>query len=161
MGQVGQAAAGTAAGEPSLVFRAGPLLGALRLSEVVETMRPLPVHHLAGTPPFISGICVMRGLPTLVVDVTRLLSGGETAAERYVAVRTGRGTVALATGAVLGIHTLAADGEGRHAGLLGEAPARLIAAVGTVDAQPVLLLQSLHLVPDDAWAAAAATAAAS
>ncbi|MEV4709146.1 chemotaxis protein CheW [Actinoplanes sp. NPDC049316] len=161
MGQVGQAAApvGTAAGEPTLVFRAGPLLGALRLAEVVETMRPLPVHQLAGTPPFVSGICVMRGEPTLVVDVARLLGGGEAEVARYVAVRTGRGTIALATGPVLGIRTLAADREARHAALLGEAPARLVAAVGTVDAEPVLLLQSLHLVPDETWAAVAAVAA--
>jgi purine-binding chemotaxis protein CheW len=162
MGRLGRATtAGTTAGEPSLVFRAGALLGALRLDEVIETMRPLPVRHLAGTPGFITGICVMRGEPTLVVDVARLLGGCAAEVSRYVAVRTGRGPVALATGPILGIRTVAADGEARQAALLGEAAARLIAAVGTVDAEPVLLLQSLDLVPDEAWAAVAAPAGAS
>ena len=43
MGQPGQSArpAGVLAGGTSLVFRAGPLLCALRLDEVIETMRPL------------------------------------------------------------------------------------------------------------------------
>lgn len=160
MGRLGRATAvaDTAADEPSLVFRAGRLLGALRLGEVVETMRPLPVRHLAGTPAFITGICVMRGEPTLVVDVARLLGGHEAEVSRYVAVRTGRGPVAFATGPILGIRTVTADGESRQAALLGETASRLIAAVGTVDAEPVLLLQSLDLVPDEAWAAVAAPA---
>jgi len=163
MGQPGRGTtvAGPAAGEPSLVFRAGRLLAALRLSEVIETMRPLPVRHLAGTPAFVTGICVMRGEPTLVVDAARLLGGAGAEVTRYVAVRTGRGPVAFATGPVLGIRPVAGDGEARQAALLGEAAARLIAAVGTVDAEPVLLLQTFDLVPDEAWAAVAAPAEAS
>ena len=39
----------------SLVFRAGTLLCALRLDEVIETMRPLETRPLAGTPGFIRG----------------------------------------------------------------------------------------------------------
>src|SRR5690242_14990318 len=85
------------AGVVSLVFRAGPLLCALRLDEVIETMRPLETRTLAGTPAFVRGITVLRGVPTPVIDVSRLLGGGSGEAERYLAVRTERGAVALAT----------------------------------------------------------------
>ncbi|GAA2582235.1 hypothetical protein GCM10010435_69870 [Winogradskya consettensis] len=158
MGQPGQTVppAGTPAGVPSLVFRAGSLLCALRLDEVIETMRPLATHPLAGTPAYVSGICIMRGVPTLVVDVARLLGGGEAEVVRFVAVRTERGPVAFATGAIGGVRPVAADTAGRQEALLGDAPARLVAAIGTIDAEPVLLLQSMRLVPDEVWAAAAA-----
>jgi purine-binding chemotaxis protein CheW len=166
MGQVGQMAtsaerAGDGAGPAigaagmSLVFRAGALLCALRLDEVIETMRPLAVQPLAGTPPFVRGIAIMRGAPTPVIDVARLLGGHEAQATRFVAVRTDRGPVAFATGAVLGIRpTVTATGT-HHTGLLGTAPAHLVAAIGTVDAEPLIQLQSMRVVPDEVWAAAA------
>src|SRR3712207_560509 len=157
MGQPGKRPppAGAPAGVASLVFRAGSLLCALRIEDVIETMRPLAVHPLAGTPPFVSGICIMRGAPTLVVDVARLL-GGETApVHRFVAVRTDRGPVAFAIGEIQGVRPVRADPDARREALLGDAPARLVAAVGTLDAEPVLVLQSMRLVPDEVWAAAA------
>ena len=145
-------------GDSSLVFRAGPLLCALRLDEVIETMRPLATHPLAGTPAFVTGICIMRGIPTLVIDVARLLGGAGAEVARFIAVRTERGPVAFATGDIHGVRTVSTSNAGRHEALLGDAPARLIAAVGTIDAAPVLLLQSMRLVPDEVWAAAAALA---
>jgi purine-binding chemotaxis protein CheW len=147
---------GTPAGADSLVFRAGPLLCALRLDEVIETMRPLVTHPLAGTPDFVAGICIMRGAPTLVVDVATLLGGAEAETSRFIAVRTEHGPVAFATGPIHGVLPVAADTSRRHEALLGDAPARLVAAVGTIDAEPVLLIQSMRLLPDEVWAAAAA-----
>ncbi|WP_041841136.1 chemotaxis protein CheW [Actinoplanes friuliensis] len=158
MVQPGQMAppVGAPTGDSSLVFRAGTLLCALRLGEVVETMRPLVTHPLAGTPAFVTGICIMRGIPTLVIDVARLLGGAGADVERFIAVRTEHGPVAFATGAIHGVRPVSADSAHRHEALLGDAPARLVAAVGTIDAEPVLLLQSMRLVPDEVWAAAAA-----
>jgi purine-binding chemotaxis protein CheW len=140
----------------ALVFRAGPLLCALRLDEVVETMRPLETQALAGTPPFVRGISVLRGVPTPVIDVARLLGGAQIEAERYVAVRTERGAVALATGPVLGIRDVDTNATGGHPALLGARSNRLVAGVGTVGAEPLLLLQSMRTVPDEVWEAAAA-----
>ncbi|BCJ56541.1 hypothetical protein Asp14428_80160 [Actinoplanes sp. NBRC 14428] len=159
-GHIG-APAGTPAGVPSLVFRAGPLLCALRIDDVIETMRPLVTHPLAGTPPFVSGICIMRGAPTLVVDVARLLGGASAPVGRFVAVRTERGPVAFAIGEIQGVRPVGGDPAARHEALLGDAPARLIAAVGTLDAEPVLVLQGMRFVPDEVWAAAGDLAAAS
>src|SRR4029450_12436145 len=118
----------------------------------------LTIHPLAGTPAFVTGMCIMRGVPTLVIDVARLLGGAAGEVSRFVAVRTERGPVAFATGDIHGVRTISAERAGHNATLLGDAPARLIAAVGTIDAAPVLLLQSMRLVPDEVWAAAAALA---
>ena len=156
MRQYGQATAAPeeVGGMASLVFRAGSLLCALRLDEVVETMRPLETRPLAGTPPFVRGVSVLRGVPTPVIDVARLLGGGPAEVQRYVAVRTERGPVALAIGPVLGIRAVDADAATGHPALLG-ATSRLVAGVGTVGAEPLLLLQSMRAVPDEVWEAAA------
>ncbi|MEU4237041.1 chemotaxis protein CheW [Actinoplanes sp. NPDC026619] len=142
----------------ALVFRAGPLLCALRLDEVIETMRPLETQPLAGTPPFVLGISVLRGVPTPVIDVARLLRGGKGEAERYVAVQTERGAVALATGEIIGIRTVDASTTGGHPALLGGRSSRLVAGVGTLGAEPLLLLQSMRAIPDEVWEAAAVAA---
>jgi len=145
---------GTGEGGVSLVFRAGSMLCALRLDEVIETMRPLAVRALAGAPAFVRGVCIMRGVPTPVVDVARLLGGEQAEAVRFVAVRTERGPVAFATGAVLGIRATAAGGAA-HVGLLTGASSRLVAGVGTLDNEPLLMLQSMRVVPDHVWMQAA------
>ena len=148
----------------SLVFRAGALLCALRLDDVVETMRPLDTRPLAGSPPWVRGMSIMRGVPTPVIDVARLLTGTAAETARFVAVRTERGPVALATGEVLGIRTAAPGGAAAgHAALLtgGGAASRLVAGVGMLDTEPLLLLQSMRVVPDDVWSAAAGETVAS
>ena len=138
----------------ALVFHAGSMLCALGLDDVIETMRPLGTRPLAGMPAFVRGVSIVRGVPTPVVDVARLLGGERAEVCRFVAVRTEHGTVVFATGAVLGVRTTAAgDGSG-HPGLLGAA-GRLVAGVGTLDDEPVLLLQSMRVIPDEVWAAAA------
>jgi purine-binding chemotaxis protein CheW len=148
------------AGGTSLVFRAGPLLCALGLDDVIETMRPLPTRPLAGAPGFVRGICVMRGVPTPVVDVARLLGGEQADVSRFVAVRTERGPVAFATGEVLGIRAVSGDAATGHAALLAGtgASSALVAGIATMGAEPLLLLQSMRVVPDEVWAAAAGQA---
>ena len=135
----------------SLVFRAGSMLCALRLDEVIETMRPLDTRPLAGTPAFVRGVSIMRGVPTPVVDVARLVGGEQAAVLRFVAVRTEHGPVAFATGAVLGTRATPPVGPAVFPG----ASSRLVAGVGTVDSEPILLLQSRRVVPEEVWAAAA------
>jgi purine-binding chemotaxis protein CheW len=162
MGQAGHIATSAeadTAGAVSLVFRAGPLLCALNLDEVIEIMRPLATRPLAGTPGYVAGVTIMRGVPAPVVDVACLLAGERPEPERFVAVRTERGPVAFATGAVLGIRPAVADGPAaRHTGLLGGAVRTLVTGVGTLDGEPLLVLQSMRVVPDDVWAAAAGEA---
>ena len=163
MRQYGQLTADEASSDEavtSLVFRAAALLCAVPLSEVVETMRPLETRPLAGTPGFIRGVSVLRGVPTPVIDVGRLLTGTPAEIERYVVVHTERGPVALATGPVLGVRATDAGPVRGHPALLGGAT-RLIAGVGTLGSEPLLLLQSMRSVADDVWQAAAAAGAPS
>lgn len=147
-------ATASGAGVVALVFQAGPLYCALPLDEVVETMRPLPTRPLAGTPPYVRGLTILRGAPAPVIDVTRLLTGIEGEIVRYVAVRAGRGPIACATGPVLGVRRIdVAPPEGPAALFTGVSKA-LIAAVGTIGADPLLLLRSIRAVPDEVWEAA-------
>src|SRR5690242_17154049 len=136
-------------GVPALVFRAGPLLCALNLDDVIETLRPLETRPLAGSPAFVRGISVLRGVPTPVIDVARLLGNEQIEPQRFVAVRTERGAVALATGPVLGIRDIEASPTGGHPALLGTRSSRLVAGVGTIGDEPLLLFQSLRAVPDE------------
>src|ERR1039458_3558579 len=79
---------------------------ALPLEHVVETMRPLPIGPLAGAPPGVSGLAVIRGAPVPVVDLSRLFSSDvgyiEVAPTRFVTVRVGQRVVALAVDRVEG-----------------------------------------------------------
>ena len=154
MVQPGQKTPTAEGGALALVFRAGSLLCALRLDEVVETMRPLPTRPLAGTPPYVRGITIMRGVPTPVVDVARVLGGEAAETERFVAVRTEHGPIAFATGPVLGIRATPPAGPAAYPGV----SSRLVAGVGMIGTEPVLLLQSMRVVPDEVWAAAAGEA---
>ena len=71
-----------------------------------------------------------------------------------MAVRAGRGPVACATGPVLGVRRIeVAPPEGPAALLTGVSQA-LIAAVGTLGADPLLLLRGIRAVPEDVWEAA-------
>jgi purine-binding chemotaxis protein CheW len=135
----------------ALIFRAGSLLCALPLDAVIETMRPLPTRPLAGTPPFVRGISLLRGVPAPVLDVARLLAGEEATVDRYITVRTEHGPVAFAAGTVLGIRGTPRGGPAVYPGV----SSRLVAGVGTLDDQPLLLLQSMRVLPEDVWLAAA------
>ncbi|WP_433825196.1 chemotaxis protein CheW [Actinoplanes sp. CA-015351] len=144
----------------ALVFQAGPLFCAFPLEEVVETMRPLQTRPLAGTPPYVQGLTILRGMPSPVIDVTRLLTGEAGEIHRYVAVRAGRGVVACATGPVLGVQDIDVEPpEGPSAALSGVVSRALIAGVGRIGTDPLLLLRGIRTVPDDVWEAAAGTGA--
>ncbi|HEU4348224.1 MAG TPA: chemotaxis protein CheW, partial [Actinoplanes sp.] len=86
--------------------------------------------------------------------VARLLAGESAEVARFVAVRTEHGPVAFATGPVLGIRTTPTAGPAVYPGV----SSRLVAGVGTVGAEPLLLLQSMRVLPEDVWAAAAGEA---
>jgi purine-binding chemotaxis protein CheW len=136
-------------GKQSLVFRADNHLAAIGLEHVTEVLRPLPVEHLAGVPPYVRGICVLRGRPVPVVDVGLLL-GGERASGggRFVGVRTGPQTAALSVDAVVGIRDLPLDLLHDLSSVTGS-PA--CTAVGAVGPEPLLLLEAGRVIPDSVW----------
>ena len=62
---------------PVLVVMVGSRACAFPLHHVAETMRPLPIKRVAGTPGFVCGVSVIRGTPTPVVDLKALLENCE------------------------------------------------------------------------------------
>lgn len=125
----------------------------LRLADVIEVMRRLPVSPMPGMPPFVEGVSVIRGAPVPVVDMRALLGegqGGDPSA-RFVTVRVDGRRVALAVTWVIGVGTVDGDARGRIAPLLRDARPDLVAALDVLDGQLLTVLEAGGLVPDDAW----------
>jgi purine-binding chemotaxis protein CheW len=138
-----------------LVVRAGERLCALPIGSVVETMRPLPVTSLAGAPPYVRGVAIVRGEPVPVVDLAALVGAGGApgAPARFVSVRAGGRAAALAVAGVVGVTRLEPEGE-RRMPLLADACAGTLSALRTRDDDLLLVLGAARLVPEDATAAA-------
>jgi purine-binding chemotaxis protein CheW len=120
---------------------------ALPLPHVIETMRMLPIESLAGAPPMVRGVCVIRGAPTLVVDSALMFNDPPTLCERLVTVRTGKRTIAFATEAVLGVRTIQGHELAQLPPLLGNV--QTIVAMRALDGELVFFLQVARVVPDD------------
>jgi purine-binding chemotaxis protein CheW len=139
-------------GGQSLVFRADTHLAAIGLEHVTEVLRPLPVEGLAGVPPYVRGICVLRGRPVPVVDIGLLLGGerttGEDRAARFVGVRTGPQAAVLAVDTVLGIRDIPMERLHDLSSVTGSVAC---AAVGAIGREPLLLLEAGRVIPDSVW----------
>jgi purine-binding chemotaxis protein CheW len=136
----------------SLLCRLQTRLCALPLGLVVETMRPLPVEPVSGTPDFVLGLAIIRGAPVPVVDATRLLGGEtETPPARFVTLRLGDRRVALAVDAVVGVRALHAASLEALPPLLRDATADVVSAIGSLDEQLLLVLRNARLVPERLW----------
>jgi purine-binding chemotaxis protein CheW len=138
------------AGASWFVCRSGTLLAALPIEDVVETMRALPVEPIAGAPPYVAGLSIIRGAPVPVIDTGLLVSGASGRATRLVTVRAAARTIALTVDEVIGIAGFAADALRQLPPLLRDA--ETIAALDALDAELVVLLRNGRLVPDDVWA---------
>jgi purine-binding chemotaxis protein CheW len=137
----------------SVLCKAGAWTCALPLACVTEVMRPLPVEALGGAPAAVLGLAIVRGRPTAVVDLGRVLGRTQPLeAGRFVAIRVGDRTVALAVEAVLGVRSLPAA-EDQLPPLLRDSPSsELIAAVGTQAEDLFVVLRASHVVPESLWA---------
>jgi purine-binding chemotaxis protein CheW len=138
-----------------ILCRAGPRLCALPIQHVSLTMRPVPVEAIADAPPFVLGLAVVRGAPVPVVDAARLL-GVEaecTGADRYVIVRVGSRSVALAVQAVVGVERLASNSASELPPLLSAASRNVISQMTTLDSALLFVLECARLVPETLWAA--------
>ncbi len=136
---------------PSLLCRAEARWCALPLRHVVETMRPLPVSPIPGTPPFVTGLAIIRGAATPVIDLARLLGATDSSPKRFVSMTTQRGRIALAVDQVEGVRSLPADIVHSLPPLLQCADSRVVDLVGALDAELLLVLQITRLVPEDLW----------
>jgi purine-binding chemotaxis protein CheW len=137
----------------SLICRAHGKLCALPLEYVIETMRPLPIEAFAGAPRFVQGVAVIRGVPVPVVDAGRLLGETDGPHGRFVTLAVGTRCVALAVESVQGVRVVPAGSRHALPPLLQEGRSDLVAAIGLLDAELLLVLQSSRLLSNDDWAA--------
>jgi len=138
----------------ALLCRARSRLCALPLEHLVESMRPLPVVPLAGVPPFVSGVSIIRGAPVPVMDLGSFLGVAEPPQPtRFVTLRAGHRQVALAVEEILGLRGLLPASLDEMPPLLGHASEQAVRAVGTLDAELLLALRTARLVPESVWRA--------
>jgi purine-binding chemotaxis protein CheW len=132
-----------------LLCRAGLHHYAFPLEDVIEIMRPRALEAIAGAPPYVRGLCVIRGVPTPVVDAGLLFGERSARTERLVTIRADGRAIAFAADAVLGVRTIRADACAQPPPLLREAAGDKIAAIGTLDAGLLFFLRAVRLVPED------------
>jgi purine-binding chemotaxis protein CheW len=142
-----------------LMCRIGSRIGALAVTDVRETMRPLPIEPLTGTPPFVLGVAIVRGTAAPVIDAGRLLDPSalpyaaitSPSAARFVSLKLGDRTAVLAVDAVLDVRSLAAGILAQIPPLLREAGEEPVSTIGALDTQLLLVLEAARLVPDSVW----------
>jgi purine-binding chemotaxis protein CheW len=142
-----------------LLCRAGAVLCALPTEQVSEIMRLLPIEQIAGAPEYVRGLTVIRGAPTPVVDLGRVIGDQTTQCTRLVALRAATGTIALAVEAVIGIAAIDAAALGQLPPLLRDAAT--VSAIATLDTELIVFLRATRLVPEDLLARLRADGAAS
>ncbi|HEX8910049.1 MAG TPA: chemotaxis protein CheW [Anaeromyxobacteraceae bacterium] len=132
-----------------VVVQAGAGLCALPIRAVTETMRPAAARPLAGAPPFVAGVAIVRGVPTPVIDLAALLGGApEEAPGRWVIVRCGARLAALAVRGVVGVTSLPGAAE-TQVPLLDGAASGAVAALRALDGELLVVLEESRLVPED------------
>lgn len=135
--------------EQRLVCRSGRQSYAIPLQHIVETMRVLPCEALSGAPAYVRGISIIRGAPTPVVDLGRLIGGHETQAGRLVVIGADGRPVALQVETILGIHSIDIEQLTALPPLLRDAVPETVTAIGSADQHLLLAIQAAKLVPDD------------
>jgi purine-binding chemotaxis protein CheW len=139
-----------------LVCHQGPYRVALPSAQVLETMRPLRIDPMSAMPPFVRGLAVVRGAPVPVVDVGILLGNGGRAAGRWVTVSVGQRSVALAVESIAGVQELPGDVFDDVPPLLRGAGDGVVAAIGALDAQLLVVLEGARILTEEQWLAAEA-----
>jgi purine-binding chemotaxis protein CheW len=135
-----------------LVVRAANRVCVLPVTETLETMRPLPSGPIAGMPPFVLGISIIRGGPVPVVDLAMLLSGkAGTNVTRFVVLRSADRRVALAVESVIGIRYLDTEVLGAFPFQTNGQTCEAIQAIGALDGELLIALDTKHLVPGELW----------
>ncbi len=149
-----EAAAG---GRKALIIGVGTRVCAIPLTHVIETMRPLPVEAISAAPLFVRGVAIIRGIPTLVVDLGTILGmSNELTGERLVIVRVGARQVAVFVNKVFGIHDLDALRTQELPPLLQEASRDVVERIGILDEQFLMVLRAGWRLSDEIWDAVVA-----
>jgi purine-binding chemotaxis protein CheW len=137
---------------PVLLVRMNATACSIPVSEVIETMRPLPVAPLSDAPPFVCGMAIIRGIPTPVIELGALFQADQhSPAGRFVTVRSGGRVVALSVQSVMGVVELDHANIADLPPLLQNARTEVIEAIGRLDAEFLVMLKTSRLVPESLW----------
>jgi purine-binding chemotaxis protein CheW len=145
----------------SLLCRVDTRFCALPLENIVETTRPLPVERVSGTPDFVLGLSIARGSAVPIVDAGRLLSGKPSTPTRVVMLKIGERRIGLAVVAVLGVRSMSSISADELPPLIRTADADVLAAIGALDAELLVVLSAVRIVPDELFQSMEAEALAS
>lgn len=130
-----------------LLCRAGSRAFALPISDVIETLRVLPIEQLAGAPPFVRGLCLVRGVAVVVLDTGALFGEKALAYQRIVTVRIGERTIGFLAESVVGIRTIPAGALAQLPALLSEV--ETIGAIANLDDELVFFLRTARAISED------------
>lgn len=119
-------------------------------------MRPLPTEPINGMPAYVRGVAIVRGTPIPVVDAELLLFGtAASPATRFVTLKAAERRVALSVGAVAGIVEVPPDVIEAMPPLLRLAGDDVIASIGALDEELLLVLSATRIASEEVWALAA------
>jgi len=137
----------------ALIVNVGTKACAIPLADVAETMRPLAIEVVAGTPSFILGVSVIRGAPIPIVDLRVLLDGEHSASfSRFVTLKVGERGIAVGVASIVGLRPLDSTQLDQLPPLLRDVRTDFIAAIGSLDAQLLVVLRAARIVPAELWA---------
>jgi len=115
-------------------------------------MRPLPIEPLAGMPPFVLGVSIVRGAATPVVSTAELLGlDSSPQAPRFVLLSLHERRAVMTVDAVLGVRVLDPGAIGRLPPLLEEVGAGVLERLGTLDGRLLAVLRAAKVVPPEVW----------
>jgi purine-binding chemotaxis protein CheW len=86
-----------------------------------------------------------------VVDAASLVGRAAARPARFISLKAGPRRVALAVDSVVGVRPIPPAALDSLPPLLGDANLHVIAAIGTLDADLLVVLRSSRLVPDEVW----------
>lgn len=108
-------------------------------------MRPRPIERVAGAPPFVLGLAIVRGVPLVVVDARVLVGAAVSEPKRFVTIRVDERSVVLAVDGVEGVVEMdAADAMSP----LVDSP--MIDAIARLDDRLLMVLRTARIVEIEA-----------
>ena len=133
-----------------LLCRTATRCFAFPAANVSETMRVLPVEPVAGVPPFVLGLSVIRGEPVPVIDTAQLVGERSHSFERFITVRAGGRVTAFAIDCVIGIRAISEqDLEDLPTLLVGN---EVIDAIAALDEGLTFFLNAARAIPESVLA---------
>ena len=129
------------AGTACLLLAAGARRAAIPIGAVIETMRPLSITPLAGAPAAVLGVSLVRGAPTLVIDLGALLGEAEPGPDRWVALCWSDRPTAIAC-RVIGVRAVPHEEVRAGAATIARAAASFVGSVVVMDGALVTVLDA-------------------